>query len=115
MWGIIIGIIISLLLGGVGIYFLYTVLEMLKIVVLAFVLPFAFLELWYFFRKKFRIDKYISAGLSLVITFFIGLWIYQSWWGIVALGIMVGIGWVLFKIFVPTGLWKDIVKMVREK
>ncbi|MHA1866389.1 MAG: hypothetical protein ACTSWZ_07775 [Candidatus Heimdallarchaeaceae archaeon] len=111
MLGIILTIILVLILGIVGIWALAAILEMVKIVVLAIVIPFAFLWFWIFFKRKpFKLDKYIAASLAAIITITLGIFIYQSWWAIVIFSIVVLVLWVLYKVLVPL----PIVEIIRE-
>jgi hypothetical protein len=110
-WLVIIGAIIATILSIAGIVALYSLLEMLKLVALTFVLPFTFLWLWTFWKKTFDLDMYVSAVLSAVITIALGYAVYNSWWAIITLSIVVLILYILWKIIYNLGI-KDILEII---
>jgi hypothetical protein len=108
VWWLIIGVIITLILGGLSIALIYTILSMLQLAVTLIAGVFTFFYLWGIL-KKLNIDEYISVGLSFLITSAIMVWIYQSWGYIIALVMLLGVVWVFLKIF---GI--DPFKIIRE-
>jgi hypothetical protein len=112
VWFPIIMLIILGILGIIGIAALYTIISLLKLFVCLIVGVFFFLYFFALLRKTFKIDKYISLGLSFLITCALIVWIYQSWIYITALIILGLIMYVAMKIF-GFGI-KDILGLIKE-
>jgi hypothetical protein len=112
IWFPIIMLIILGILGIIGIAALYTVISLLKLFVCLIVGVFFFLYLFTLLRKAFKIDLYISLGLSFLITCALIVWIYQSWVYISILIIFGLMMYVAMKIF-GFGI-KDILSLIKE-
>ena len=112
--GIIVGAIIASIIGIAAIWALVAILELFKIVALGVLIPLTFLWLWGFLIKSFKLDEYISAGLAILMTSFIAIWVYHSWWAIVVLGVVVIILYSVYKIVMRTGIL-DLVKEIAKK
>jgi hypothetical protein len=96
--GIIIGIVIVIIFGVLAMWFLASVLELLKIVAILIAAPFAFLWFWMFFtRKPIQLDKFIGGCLSLAITISLIAFLYFSWWAIIGFGICILVLWVIYR------------------
>ena len=113
MWMMIIGILLPIIAIVLGTYFLYTILEALKIVVLVAVSIFGTLWLWAVMKKHMKIDSFLSFCLSFLIMSAVAVWAYNSWWAIIGLGIIVAIAYIVWMGATKLGL-SDIVKLWSE-
>ena len=97
--GLIFGIIALIVIAIFGIWMISSIIQIFTLAITAVVICVSFLWLWAMFKKEFNLDKYMAAGLALVISVFLGVAVYQSIWYIIGLGIIVGIGYGLWKYF----------------
>lgn len=102
--------IVVVILSIIGIVALASILEILKIVAVVIIVPFSFLWFWAFLKENFKLDEYIAIAISLVISVAIGIFIYQSWWAIMILSIVLTIGYFLWKWFTGLSI-SDVMKL----
>ena len=94
---IIIGILVLLVLVF-SIWSLYIVLESFKLFGTVFVSVISFFFI-YELLEYFEIDKRINYALSAVLTILLGYSIYQSWFAIIFLGVVVGVAWLILRYY----------------
>ena len=94
---LIIGILVLLTLVF-SIWSLYIVLESFRLFGTVFV---SILSFFFFLDllEYFEIDKRINYALSAVLTILLGYSIYQSWFAIIFLGIVVGVAWLILRYY----------------
>ena len=94
---LIIGIV-ALLTLVFSIWSLYIVLESFRLFGTVFV---SILSFFFFYEllEYFEIDKRINYALSAVLTILLGYSIYQSWFAIIFLGIVVGVAWSILRYY----------------
>jgi len=107
---IIIGILVLLTLVF-SIWSLYIILESFKLFGTVFVSVISFFFI-YELLEYFEIDKRINYALSAVLTILLGYSIYQSWFAIIFLGIVVGVAWSILRYY-KRKVGKYLKKVVR--
>ena len=107
---LIIGILVLLTLVF-SIWSLYIVLESFKLFGTVFVSVISFFFI-YELLEYFEIDKRINYALSAVLTILLGYSIYQSWFAIIFLGVVVGVAWLILRYY-KRKVGKYLKKVVR--
>ena len=109
----ILGVIIAIILATIGILALVAILEILKYATVAAVIIFSFLWLSTFIKKEFKIDKRVSLILGGIISVLLGIAVYQSWWAIMILSILLLVGYAAWEYFGGENLVSAIKKYLK--
>jgi len=94
---IIVGAIAAIILSLIAIFAFAAILELFKFVAVAGVILFSFLWLSVFIKKKFELDKNVSMILGGIISVILGVAVYQAWWAIAVLAIILTIAYIAWQ------------------